>query len=274
MAFEHLIRNILVPTDYSDASLNALESAVDIARRNQSRLQILNVGETDGDYLGPAKLPVSDHAHQVAEAMSVGILQKHGIDAGTIFQKGFAGPVIVQTAFEKRSSLIVMGAHGASGVREQYIGSTAYYVAKYANCPVLIIPEGRQWLDFKNILFPLRTSFGSFRRYEFIKAMSSDQHARLEIFALSVDSDTVEGHALELMTHRLNAGGKLPAMALSVRFSEQKNISKEVLDRADRMQADLVVLSPAVDVINKQFFIGPFCQRIIHHAKMPVLYVR
>lgn len=274
MAFEQMIKNILVPVDYSDASLNALESAIDIARRNQSRLQILHVEEIDGDYLGPAKLPVSDHAREVAEAMAVGIRQKYGIGAGAIFQKGFAGPAIAQTAFEKKADLIIMGAYGASGMREKFIGSTAYYVVKYANCPVLIIPEGRKWLDFKNILFPLRTSFGSFRRYEFIKAMSTDQLAGLEIFALSVDSDTVEGHALELMTQRLNTGGKMPAMSLSVRFSEHKNISKEVLDRADRMQADLVVLSPAVDVINKQFFIGPFCQRIIHHAKMPVLYVR
>jgi nucleotide-binding universal stress UspA family protein len=274
MAFEQMIRNILVPTDYSDASLNALESAIVIAQRNQSRLQILHVEETDGAYLGPAKLPASDHAREVAEAMAVGILQKHGIGAGTIFQKGSAGPVIVQTAFEKKADLIIVGAHGASGMREQFIGSTAYYVVKYANCPVLIIPEGHQWPDFKNILFPLRTSFGSFRRYEFIRAMSSDQQARLEIFALSVDNGAVEGQALELMTHRLNTGVKLPAMTLSVRFSEHKNISREVLDRAERMQADLLVLSPAVDVINKQFFIGPFCQRIIHHAKMPVLYVR
>lgn len=269
-----MIKNILVPTDYSDASLNALESAIFVANRNQSLLQLLHVGETDGEYLGQARLPIPDHSRQVTEAMAGSILQRHGISSETIFQKGFAGPSIVQTAFEKKSDLIVMGAHGASGMREQFIGSTAYYVIKYAHCPVLIIPEGSKWLDFKQILFPLRTTFGSFKRYEFIKAMTRVDQARLEIFALSVENDSVEGHALELMTHRLNTGDKLSSITLSVRFSEQKNISREVLDRADRMQADLVVLSPAVDVINKQFFIGPFCQRIIHHAKMPVLYVR
>jgi nucleotide-binding universal stress UspA family protein len=29
-----------------------------------------------------------------------------------------------------------------------------------------------------------------------------------------------------------------------------------------------------IDVINKQFFIGPFCQQIIHHSQVPVLYLR
>lgn len=269
-----MIKNILVPTDYSEASLNALESAIFIANRNHGNLQLLHVGETDGEYLGPLQLPIPEHARQVADAMAGGILQKHGIDSEIIFQQGFAGPTIVRTAFDKKADLIVIGAHGASGMREHFIGSTTYYVTKYANCPVLIIPEGRKWEDFKHILFPQRTSFGTLKRYEFIKALSSDNHAELEIFALSMDKDPVEGHALKLMSHRLNEGNGQSSIRLTVRFNEQKNISREVLERADRMPADLIVLSPAVDVINKQFFIGPFCQRIIHHAKVPVLYVR
>ena len=269
-----MIKNILVPTDYSEASLNALESATVIANRNHCHLQILHVGESDGEYIGHSQTPISEHARQVADAMAGGIVQKYGIASETIFSKGFAGPTIVQTAFEKKADLIVIGAHGASGMREQFIGSTAYYVVKYANCPVLIIPEGSKWLDFKNILFPLRTSFGSFKRYEFIKALSNNHRTELEMFALSIDRDPSDGQALELMSNRLNAGNSSQTIHLSVRFSEHKHISREVLERADRMQADLVVLSPALDVINKQFFIGPFCQRILHHAKVPVLYVR
>lgn len=269
-----MIKNILVPVDYSEASLNALESATFIAHRNHCHLQILHVGETDGEYLGPVQLPIPEHALQVADAMAGSILQKYGIGSEAIFQQGFAGPTIVKTAFEKKADLIVIGAHGASGMRELFIGSTAYYVVKYANCPVLIIPEGSKWLDFKNILFPLRTSFGTFKRYEFIKALSNDSHTDLEIFALLADRDPAEGRALELMSTRLNANAAQPFISLSVRFSEHKSISREVLERADRMPADLIVLSSAVDVINKQFFIGPFCQRIIHHAKVPVLYVR
>lgn len=271
--FERMIKNILVPTDYSEASLNALESAVLIAQRNNGHLQILHVGETDTAYLGPEQLSIPEHARQVTEAMSGSIRQKHGFGPEAIFQEGFAGPAIVKTAFDRKADLIVIGAHGASGMREQFIGSTAYYVIKYANCPVLIIPEGRKWLGFKQILFPLRTSFGAFKRYEFIKAMNGGQAASLEILALSVEKGP-EGYAQELLGSRLNPAGSPSIFRISLRNSEQKNIAREVLDRADRLPADLIVLSPAVDVINKQFFIGPFCQRIIHHAKVPLLYVR
>lgn len=269
-----VIRQVVVPTDYSEASLNALESAGFIARQNHSRLQVVHVQETDELYMDKAPLLINDHVRSVADAIAGGVQQKHGIPANASVHTGSAGPSIVKTALDLQADLIVLGAHGASGMREGFIGASAYYAVKYANCPVLIVPEGNKWPGFSNILFPLRTGFGSQKRFEFVRALGSDKGANIEIFGLSIDRDPVEGHALELMRNRLNAGGKKGAFTLSLHHSEHKHISREILDRADRMQADLIVLSPAVDVVNKQFFVGPFSQRILHQAKVPVLYVR
>ncbi|WP_369332934.1 universal stress protein, partial [Niastella populi] len=41
-----MIKKILVPTDYSRASLNALEFAISIAASNKACLQILHVHDT------------------------------------------------------------------------------------------------------------------------------------------------------------------------------------------------------------------------------------
>lgn len=269
-----VIRNVVVPTDYSEASLNALESAGFIAGQNNSRLQVIHVQETDELYREQAELPVSDHVRSVADAIAGGVQQKFGIPATASVHSGFAGPAIVRTALGLKADLLVLGANGASGMREGFIGATAYYVVKYANCPVLIVPEGAKWPGFTNILFPLRTGFGSQKRFEFVRSMGSAQGVNIEIFGLSIDRDPVEGHALELMRNRLNGGTRKNAFTLSLHHSEHKHISREILDRADRIQSDLIVLSPAVDVVNKQFFVGPFSQRILHQAKVPVLYVR
>jgi nucleotide-binding universal stress UspA family protein len=43
-----MIKKILVPTDYSKSSLNAVETAIEIARNNNALLQILHV--TDNSY--------------------------------------------------------------------------------------------------------------------------------------------------------------------------------------------------------------------------------
>lgn len=269
-----VIKQVVVPTDYSEASLNALETAGYLAKQNHSRLQVVHVQETDELYMEKMPPPVNDHVRSVADAIAGGIQQKYGIPATATVHTGPAGPSIVKTALDLRADLIVLGAHGASGMREGFIGASAYYVVKYANCPVLIVPEGAKWPGFGNILFPLRTGFSSQKRFEFVRSLGSEQTANMEIFGLSIDRNPVEGQALELMRNRLNTGTKKTAFTLSLHHSEHKQVSREILDRADRMQADLIVLSPAVDVVNKQFFIGPFSQRILHQAKVPVLYVR
>ncbi len=61
-----------------------------------------------------------------------------------------------------------MGAYGASGHRDFFIGSNAYYTIKHACCPVLIVPEGKRWQDFNRVLFPLRPTLGAFKKYQYI----------------------------------------------------------------------------------------------------------
>ena len=48
----YTIRKIIVPIDLSETSLNALDTAVAIAKRHQSELILLNVIESDLDFLG------------------------------------------------------------------------------------------------------------------------------------------------------------------------------------------------------------------------------
>ncbi len=70
----------------------------------------------------------------------------------------------------------------------------------------------------------------------------------------------------------LKGAWKIP-VPYGVSYSYGKNIAEEVLDKADKSTPDLLVVSSTVDVANKQFFIGPFSQRIINHARIPVLCV-
>jgi nucleotide-binding universal stress UspA family protein len=91
----------------------------------------------------------------------------------------------------------------------------------------------------------------------------------LEFLGLSVKE---EENAMRSMADSLT-GKKDQKIQFAVNFSHEKNIAKEVLDHADRSKSDLIVISPAIDVVNKQYFVGPFSQRIINHAKVPVLHI-
>jgi nucleotide-binding universal stress UspA family protein len=265
-----MIHKILVPIDFSESSLNALETAIEIAGKNKALLQILHVSDT---ILESGSSNLLENETHIFDAMAGRILQKHGIKSEILFMEGFTGPTIVKTAFLNKPDLVVMGAHGASGYRELFIGSNAYFVVKFCTCPVLIIPEGASWPGFQKIVYPARTTYGALQRYEFVKNLVKGQSAELSFLGLSVSRDADEESAMRSMADKLKNRKSDQKIQFSVNFSNEKNIAREVLDYADRTNADLIVISPAIDVVNKQFFVGPFSQRIINHAKVPVLHI-
>jgi nucleotide-binding universal stress UspA family protein len=265
-----MILNILVPVDFSESSLNALETAVSIAVKNSALLQLLYITETIEGY---DKNNVAKNSAHVLTAMTASIRQKNGITVETVLKEGFVGPLILKTGIEKKADLIVMGTHGASGVRDLFIGSTAYYVIKNAICPVLTVPEGKKTVDFQKVLFPIRPIFGALKRYDFVRQLikGNDHNCLVQVQSISSNKEDGDLEALTKMIDELKSNYPEKDIHFSVDSSDEKNVAEEVLKKADRIQADLIVITGTIDVVIKPFFIGPFSQRIIHHAKVPVL---
>lgn len=266
-----MITNILIPTDYSEASFNALETAIIIAKRNNASLIILNIDDTAYTF---EETYTNKNANQIGYAIADNIKQKHGIETTVLFKEGFIGPTIAKIALEIKPDLVIMGAYGASGHRDFFIGSNTYYTIKHACCPVLIIPEGKRWQDFNKVLFPLRPTLGAFKRYQYISDLVIQIYpdCNFELLGISIDRKEHDVKQVSEIATELKSTWR-HAVPYAVSYSYSKNIGEEVLDRADKLSPDLLVISSTVDVANKQFFIGPFSQRIINHARMPVLCV-
>jgi nucleotide-binding universal stress UspA family protein len=266
-----MITNILIPTDYSEASFNALETAISIAKRNNATIQLLHVNDTA---LVPEESYALKNANQIGFAIADNIKQRHGVDTNVLFTDGYIGPTIIKKALEIKPDLIIMGAYGSSGHRDLFIGTNCYYTIKYACCPVLIVPEGKRWHNFHQVLFPFRPTFGAFKKFQFISdlVLQIDAESNFELFAISIDRKEHDVKQVTEIVKELNSmsNGRAP---FTVSYSYGRNISEEVLDKADKTKTDLLVISSTVDMANKQFFIGPFSQRIINHARMPVLSV-
>jgi nucleotide-binding universal stress UspA family protein len=265
-----MIQKILVPVDFSEGSLNALESAVIIASNNNALLQILHIT----DIMPGVEVPYSiKKAKLICDAMAGNILIDHGIKAEIIFAEGIVGHVIAKIVFENKSDLVIMGSHGLSGARELFIGSNSYYVIKRVACPVLLIPEGKKWIEFDKILFPVRPSVFSLKLYEFIYSLVRHNKAIGKIKIFNISTDQFENDVPQLSATVLEIKDKYHdnKIEVAVSISKNRNIAESVLAKAKQMQADLIVISPGIDIADNPFFIGPFSQRIINHSRIPIL---
>ncbi len=153
------LEHLMVATDFSACSKEALDQAIQLAQKMNGRLTLLHVFESPFFY--PAETPLGSYpeAYQWLQdfkqeeiknldALSDEI-RKEGLPVETIFKEGSPSIEIIQTAKEIGADLIVMGTHGRKGLSHVVMGSVAERVAREAPCPVFIVREKRVEQDAK-----------------------------------------------------------------------------------------------------------------------------
>jgi nucleotide-binding universal stress UspA family protein len=142
-------RKILVATDFSDGSDEALDQAIEAARIDKAEIEILHVIELaeefpfgttyfDADYgvlYSSVDLRLSERADRVRAA---------GIGCTTKILEGSAVNGITQRGRDIGADLIVVGTHGRTGIAHAMLGSVAERVVRRASSPVLTVPFSKK----------------------------------------------------------------------------------------------------------------------------------
>jgi nucleotide-binding universal stress UspA family protein len=134
------IRTILYATDFKDRSNQAITLAISLAREFQARLGLLHVIDDYGDRLheqpGPIDLVLSELRELVPEDAGL----QYAPEA--LAQFGVPAESILQTAAERETDLIIIGARPANGHLKAttHLGTgVAHRIIVGANCPVLTV---------------------------------------------------------------------------------------------------------------------------------------
>jgi len=158
------MKNILVPTDFSDSAKNAFEYAKNLAARCDASIKAIHVHYPDAaaieagavdvyaDTIEWKKQSLKNFAQQNPANMpkaGAEVLSK----VKTEVMIGFPGDTIVEESKRDDVDLIVMGTTGESGIFEKMFGSVSSHVSRKAHCPVLLVPHNAKFKACENILF-------------------------------------------------------------------------------------------------------------------------
>ena len=142
-------KRILVPTDFSDPSGEALSTAMAFAQLAGATLDLVHVA-VEATYALPPPVDVASvpiDMTKVMERVTDGLraeekrVQEAGLSTETAVLIGRPDAEIVARATATHAELIVMGTHGRSGLAHALLGSVAERVVQHAPCPVLIVPK-------------------------------------------------------------------------------------------------------------------------------------
>lgn len=135
------IRAILCPTDFSDASDEALRIARLVARDHGARLVVMTAAPIDVNFPDvPIALidpePYRDALHETCKRLD-GPDLKYPVESRLAW--GTAAFEIVREAEDANYDLVVMGSHGRTGLGRILLGSVAEAVLRDAARPVVIV---------------------------------------------------------------------------------------------------------------------------------------
>ena len=139
-------RRVVVPTDFSPRSENAINYAVELAQRLVARLTLLHVAPEPSalDYT-MAGIPLWDgeEAREQAEkklAEEVARIKPAHPEVDSLLRTGlFCREEILKAAEEMPADLLVLTTHGYTGWKHLLFGSDAEKILERASCPILIV---------------------------------------------------------------------------------------------------------------------------------------
>jgi len=273
------MKRIIVPIDFSEHSEYALEAAANLAKKYGSELFVLHMLELSNAILTTAGNAINEEAvfyYKLAEQRFEEFLKKdflEGVKVTPIVKHFKVFSEVNEVANEHQANLIVMGSHGASGVKEVLVGSNTEKVVRHAEVPVLVIKHNPILLDFENGVFA--SDFSDEAITPYLKAKVTFKKLGATMHLVYVNSPDGNFRSSTEIDKRVSlflkkADGSLDNLS-NVHVVSDYSIEKGILNFANNIGADLIAVATHGRKGLAHFFEGSISEDLANHSTLPVM---
>ena len=175
-----MMKNVIIPVDFSESSLNAARYAVEMLKgQGNANLILYNMFDD---------LEEAESSAHYLESLVTEFNAKGLPNAEIVKEKGDdLIDCLDRLAFQKAATLIVMGITGRSSIAKALIGSNTLKMSEKNVCPVLIIPQDAKFNGINNVALACDFKDVQDTPVLFIKTMLDLFKARLHV--INVDAE-------------------------------------------------------------------------------------
>ncbi len=269
-----MIKNFIVPVDFSDDSLKGLELSIMFSNKIYSNIQMVYVQKKTALHFPSEIREEYKFAKEKFEKILSGYSPKLGNNSKLryIIKKGpKVYEEVVNQAESYKDSIITTSTHGASGFEEFFIGSNAFKIISATTGPVITVRKGVVPADIRRIVLPIDNMPETRQKVPMTAEIA-------QIFGAEV-------HVVNVLTSRnLKIDKRLNAYSKQVsNFLKGKNITivnqtitgNNVADMtvgyADAINADMISIITEQQNSLTNLILGNYAQQILNKATIPVL---
>ncbi len=284
MDFSDFKNTALVPIDFSDDSLVALDHAgamAHVVEHQDYKITLLNVMEgvsLEQPYLQGNPLPDNqNHALMIEGAISrfqkiidsrlknVNAEVNYAVTGGKVYKQ------VAEMAEKMDANTIIMGTKGA----EHYHGflvSNAARVIQIASCPIVVVREKGYEKGYKNIVLPLDLTKETKQKTDFAIKVANYFNSTVHIVTVSEDDEFLRkrvNNNMNQVESILNDNGvETTATSLT---ETQGNFADTTINFAKEKEADLIMIMTQQEMSFSEYIFGSYAQRIVGKSHIPVM---
>lgn len=270
---------ILVPVDFGEQSLIALDQSYNVARMVNAEIYILHVitennalwglfsKKEQGDFEEKLKIKLTEFAGFIEK--------KSGIKVIPLVEKGKLIETIIDTAERLKVKFLIVGTTGSTDIKQKVIGSNALRIIREATFPVITIKGKHHRAGCKNIVLPLdltkETREKVTNAIHFAKYFKSVVHA----VTINTTTDTYIMNRLKMQLEQVSNYIKSQGVECTQNFinsdSGNENMCNALLDFSHKVEADLIMIMTQQETEVIKYFVGSLAKEIIHNSDIPVM---
>lgn len=270
------VEKILIPIDFSETALVAVEHAAYIAQTFKAELLLLHVVERHWEQFNiiqpemavPNPSEITQIIERKLEQVAAEVFKKYGVKSTAITSDGRIFSEIVSVSQEHNIDLIVMGTHGTKGFVEFFIGSNTYKVVTQSDCPVLSVQKSAANVGFKNIVLPIDDSAHSRQKVGHAITIAKTFGATIHIVGLHESGGDKQ---FLLKIEQIEEYIQKAGLKSTTKIFKDTNQAKIAQEYAKAINADLIIIMTDQDENISGRLLGSFAQQVVNHSLIPVI---
>lgn len=273
------MKKILVPTDFSEQSSNALRFAIDLASKSGGEIILLHVIPLPTLHDSPLipidtyRQPLVDEFKSTAHHKFYQLInelngEKLNISADVVINNNLH-QTISQYAEKKNIDLVIMGTKGVSGMQEWLIGSNTEKIVRSCPVPVLAIKKYTSAASIKNIVFP--STLDSENLEELVAKLKILQHffqARIHIVCVNTPSLAKSNAEIRELLKAFVRRYMLKDYTINVfNYGDEE---AGILEFTRQINGDLIAMGTRGLKGLAHFLSGSIAEDVVNHVQSPV----
>lgn len=192
-----------------------------------------------------------------------------GIKVSQLIQFEVAFEGIMKISKANDIDIIIMGSHGASGMKEMFVGSNAEKVVRNSEIPVLIIKEDRFSFKIEHFVFASDFSEEIRKPFQKVVEIANNFGSTLHLLYINTPNNFKSTHSAQAIMDNFISEFKI--QNYQTHIYNDANIENGVLHFSNQISADLIGMCTHGRKGLAHFLNGSVSESLVNHAHRPVI---